>query len=89
VAAVKFLDIENERLFAWTALWNWNQLLAILRSIRPNHEFPEDLSEPGKDIGKVSTVKKVKLLHRLGRPGWTELPEILVGGLQSMSLYVS
>jgi hypothetical protein len=57
-----------------------------VRSIRPNHEFPEDLPGLGKDIGKVSTVKEVELLYRLGRPGWTELPEILEDVLQSMSL---
>jgi hypothetical protein len=86
VAFVKFSDVESERLFAWVAPWNWNQVLAILRNIRPIHKFPEDLPGLSEDIGKVPTVKEVELLHRLGRPGWTELSEILEDGLQSMSL---
>jgi len=86
VAAAKYPDVENQRLFGWVEPYNWNKVLAVLREIRPRHQFPEDVPGLGEDMSKVSTVKEEELLHRMGRSGWTKLPEILEDSLKSMSM---
>ncbi|KAE9372099.1 Nadph-dependent carbonyl reductase from Sporobolomyces Salmonicolor [Stipitochalara longipes BDJ] len=86
VAAVKFPEIKNERLFGWVEPYNWNKVLTILREIRPQHQFPEDVPGLGEDMSKVSTVKEEELLRRLGRQGWIKLPQTLEDGLKSMSM---
>jgi len=86
VAAVKFLEVENERLFGWVEPYNWNTVLTVLREIRPQHQLPENVPGLGEDMSKVSTVKEEELLRRLGRIGWIKLPQAVEDGLKSMSM---
>ena len=38
--------------------WNWNDILAMLRELRPDHVFTETIKGLGKDMAAVSVVKE-------------------------------
>ena len=64
VAAVKFSDVEIERLFLWAEFHNWNRVLSIFREIGTQHKLPENLPGLGEDLSKVTTVKEQELLRK-------------------------
>lgn len=79
-------DVNNERLFAWTAPYTYNTWLDMFRLISPEKEFPENIENPDKDLTEIDTSRSVELLKRLGRDGWTSLEESIREMLVSVSL---
>ncbi|PVH82817.1 hypothetical protein DL98DRAFT_585983 [Cadophora sp. DSE1049] len=85
VAAVKFSDVADQRIFAQAKPYNWNEVLAILRELRPKQNLPDDIPDPGKDVTKVDNAGAgaEALLVRMGRPGFVGLRETLEESLTS------
>ena len=53
IAALTDSDIKNERIFAFTDPFTWNEILDVLRTLRPNHKLPQYQSNNDKDMSKV------------------------------------
>ncbi|KAE9363654.1 NAD(P)-binding protein [Stipitochalara longipes BDJ] len=65
VAALINPEIQNERIIAFAEPYNANDILKILRTLRPDHEFPEDFVDDNV------------LKQDFGQSGWTSLTESL------------
>lgn len=78
--------MENQRLFAWAAPYNWNDILRVLRELRPTKKFPDDVPGLGTDMSTVANEPAEKLLKRTGRDGWINLEECVKGNLDSLGL---
>ncbi|KUJ08584.1 NAD-P-binding protein [Mollisia scopiformis] len=83
VAAVKYPDVNGRRIFGWVKPYNWNQVLKVLRKIRPGHKFPDDIPDPGLDLTEIDVTEDEKLLARLKGTGWTPFNECLDASLKS------
>jgi len=83
VAAVKFPDVNNRRIFGWSEPYNWNKVLKVFREIRPDHKFPDDIPDLGEDLSTVDNAEDEKLLARMGRKGWTPFRELMDESLKS------
>ena len=46
VAAVLDPEVKNARLFSWGHSAHWNDMLAILRELRPQKSFVDDYPDP-------------------------------------------
>ena len=75
VAALANPDIKNERIFASAGPYNWNLILAILRKLRPDHKFPDDIANNSKDLSKIPPASRAEEILRkdFGQSGWTSL----------------
>ena len=68
----------NQRIFGFAQPYNWNQVLAILRRLRPDHNLPEDLEDDSKDVSTVENGPALKILQdRFGQTDWVGLEEAL------------
>ncbi|KAG4414516.1 hypothetical protein IFR04_012361 [Cadophora malorum] len=83
VAAVKFSDVADQRIFAQAKPYNWNEVLGILRELRPEQNFPAEIPGLGNDLTKVDNAGAEALLIRMGRPGFIGLRETLEQSLTS------
>jgi len=83
VAAVKFPDVNGRRIFAWVDGWNWNRVLKVLRELRPDHKFTNDIPDLGEDMTSIDNTEDEKLLVRMGRKGWTSFRESMDESLKS------
>jgi len=78
-------SVENERIYAFAAPFNWNDVLAILRELYPDRKFPEDIPNEPRDLCKVPNQRGAELLkHDFGRPGWTSLKETIKENTQGL-----
>ncbi|KAH8816908.1 hypothetical protein F5884DRAFT_873743 [Xylogone sp. PMI_703] len=76
VAAVLDPEVKNQRIHAWGAPFNWNDLLAIMRKLRPAHKFIDDIPNLGQMLGTVDDSLGLKLLKKWnGQAGWTSLEQ--------------
>ena len=86
VAALTQPDVENERIFAFVSPLNWNDVMAILRELKPGHEWPDDVAGLGRDLLRVSTEREEGMLKSIGRRGWVELRESLRDAVECLWL---
>ena len=85
VAALVDPDVENERILAFAYPFDCNDILACLRRLYPDKEFPEDIEDQSRDLSKLDNSRGEELLKRFGRSGWTGLEETIwenTGGLE-------
>ena len=75
VAALIDPEVENERILAFAYPFNWNTLLACLRELYPNKQFPADIKDLPQDLSKLDNSRGAALLRKFGRDGWTSLLE--------------
>lgn len=77
VAALVDEDIKSERIFAFAHTYNWNQLLGILRKLRPQRKFTEDIKDDSQDLSTVTKrPRAVEILNKnFGQSDWTSLEE--------------
>lgn len=77
VAALIDEDIKSERIFAFAETYNWNQLMGILRKLRPQRKFAEDVKDDSKDLSTVTKrARAVEILNKnFGQSDWTPLEE--------------
>ena len=75
VSALIDADVENERILAFAYPYNWNDILACLRSLYPNRTFNEDIPDAPRDLSTLDNSRGAELLRAHGREGWTSLEE--------------
>ncbi|KAJ5900145.1 NAD(P)-binding protein [Penicillium taxi] len=86
---VALLDpsVRDERIFAFAEPQNWNDVVAILKQLRPeNTLIPNAPSVDVRDLTDVKPAKRAEeLLKRFfGRSGWVTLEESLAAGIQGL-----
>lgn len=84
VAAAILPHVEGKRIFAFANRFNWDKVLALLRKMAPERQFPDDFSggEDPIEIGPRDEAEK--LLRDLGRPGWTSLEDTVAANIQGL-----
>ncbi|KAL8788941.1 MAG: hypothetical protein Q9195_007057 [Heterodermia aff. obscurata] len=75
VSALIDANIENERILAYAHPFNWNDVLACLRTLYPDRTFNEDLPHAARDLSIVDNSRGAELLRAHGREDWTSLEE--------------
>ncbi|KAH7137619.1 hypothetical protein EDB81DRAFT_900988, partial [Dactylonectria macrodidyma] len=84
VAAILDPEVKNARLQAWGHNHHWNDLLAILRKLRPQKEFIADY--PDRFLLTISTdfSDSIALLKKwAGQDGWRSLEGSIAEGIDS------
>ena len=84
VAALTGKDTAGERIFAYTAPFIWNDVLAKYRAMFPGKKFVDDIEVLGRDLTKVPNQRAEELLKAMGREGWTSLEESLRNNLEGV-----
>ncbi|KAI4162407.1 MAG: hypothetical protein LQ342_003973 [Letrouitia transgressa] len=79
VAALTDPAIQNERVFAFAEPFNWNDVLHILRKLRPNHKFSPDMENDVKDLSIVAPHARAEeiLKKNFSQKGFISLEESL------------
>ena len=81
VAAVLDPEVKNMRLQAWGHSAHWNDILTILRRLRPQRDFVADYPHPQHLEVSVDQSESLALLGKWssgggsGNDGWTPLEE--------------
>ncbi|KAL6250669.1 hypothetical protein RBB50_002972 [Rhinocladiella similis] len=75
VGGLIYPDVNSERLIDFAHPFNWNDILAILRKLYPNHQFVDDIPDLGRDLSKVANGRAEEIVKRFGRVGWTSLED--------------
>lgn len=69
---------------AFAEPYNWNQILAICRKLRPDKDLPADLDDDSRDLSTVDTELSKRLLkEQFGKEGFTGLEQSLQECLDS------
>ncbi|KZF19798.1 putative NAD dependent epimerase/dehydratase [Xylona heveae TC161] len=76
VAAILDPTVKNERLQAWAENCNWNDILAIMRRLYPQHHFVEDFPDATKLSITTDFTLPLSLLKKWGdQAGWRTLEQ--------------
>lgn len=76
MAALIDPEIKDERIFGFAEPYNWNEILRILRKLRPDHNIPEDLADNSKDLSNpIPRVRAEEILQKHFDKGFTTLEE--------------
>lgn len=82
VAAALDPTVNNVRLQAWGSACNWNDILAIMRKLRPQHRFISNLPHARYLGASTDTSESTSLLKKWGNQnGWRPLEETLKDNL--------
>ncbi|KAI0169146.1 aldehyde reductase [Hypoxylon sp. FL1284] len=84
VAALVYADVAGERLFAFSAPFNWSDLLRIAKKNFPDRRFGDEIPGEGKDLSKVANERAEQLLERLTGHGWRSLEDAVVAAANSL-----
>jgi nucleoside-diphosphate-sugar epimerase len=75
VAALVEPDVQNERLFAFSQPYSYNEVMSMLRKLGPDRNIPKDNDDEPRDLSIIDTKRSIELLQRMSRPGFTGLEE--------------
>lgn len=82
MAAILDPEVNNARLQVWGRHSTWNDVLAILRKLRPQHQFISDLPDAPYLGLSTDDSQAIALLKKWGnRDGWRPLEETLADNL--------
>ncbi|KAL2862638.1 aldehyde reductase II [Aspergillus lucknowensis] len=84
VAALLLPEVrKHERIFGYAGIYTINGLLAILRKLYPERQFPDDIVDEAVDLTETPPAARAEeLLRLLGRDGWTKLEDTVAGNLE-------
>lgn len=86
VAAILDEDTKEERIQAWAAPFNWNDVLAIMRRLYPTHKFVDDFPEPAAFSTITDDSVALKLLKKWAQQdGWKSLEDGIRETISSFS----
>lgn len=84
VAAATDSDISGQRIFAFSEPYNWNQVLEICRSARPQANVPSRLDNDDKDLSTVDNELARNILkNRFGQDSFLPLEKGVIDTLDS------
>lgn len=76
VAAVLDPEVKNARLQVWGHSAHWNEVLAILRKLRPQKKFVDDYPDPYHIKVSLDQSDAIVLLKKwTGKDRWTPLED--------------
>ncbi|KAJ5762070.1 NAD(P)-binding protein [Penicillium nucicola] len=78
--------VKNERIFAFASPFNWGDIFAILKKLRPNNKLiPEPPVNEGRDMTDVVLSKRAEalLLEFFGKR-WTHIEESVAHGIEDL-----
>lgn len=75
LAALLLNDVQNERIFAFAGVFDYNTELAAFRKADPHRKLPDDVKDPPKHLVKVPNERAEELLKRVARKGWTSFDD--------------
>lgn len=75
VAALVEPDVHNERLFAFSQPYSYNEVMSVLRKLGPGRNIPKNIDDESRDLSIIDTKRSIELLQRMGRPGFTSMEE--------------
>lgn len=75
VAALVEPDVQNERLFAFSQPYSYNEVMSVLRKLGPGRNIPKNIDDESRDLSIIDTKRSIELLQRMGRPGFTSMEE--------------
>jgi hypothetical protein len=78
-------DTKNARLQAWGYGLNWNDFLAELRKLRPQHEFISDFEDTRLPTIDTDQTEPEALLKKWTGHSWNPLVEVLSKNVNSSS----
>lgn len=86
VAALLNPAVQSERIFAFAEEFNWNDVIGILKKLRPHNRLIRDGAdnEP-RDLTNVDVVRSRAerlLKSTFNVTGWTTLEQSLAGGIE-------
>ena len=88
VAALLSPAVNNERLFAFAAPFNWSDIIGILKKLRPeNKKIPSAPQDEGRDLSDVwgpSRRAEGLMKEFFGLKGWRGLEESLEAGIADL-----
>lgn len=85
VAALTDPSQNKQRIFAFAAPFNWNDIFAVFRKCYPNQKVMDDVPDLGRDLSVVPNEDAEELLRKhFGRPGFTSLEETVKENLEGM-----
>ena len=65
-------EVKDQRLLSWDRGFNWNDVLAYFRKIRPDRKFADDVPDAPSFLGTVDDAQNLKLLKKWrNQDGWT------------------
>ncbi|KAL2815047.1 NAD(P)-binding protein [Aspergillus cavernicola] len=79
--------VKGERIFAFACPFNWNDIIPILRKLRPeNRLIPNPPENEGRDLSEIVHSKRAEGLLRdfFGQPSWICLEQSIAEGLGDM-----
>jgi hypothetical protein len=86
VAALLDPEVKSERLFAFAKEFNWNDIVTIMRRLRPENKLiPDAPREESRDLTDVKDLqdRALKILRStFGKQAWTSLEESIAQGLE-------
>ena len=87
IAALTDPDIHNERVFAFAEPFNWNDVLDILRKLRPRHIFSPDMENAERDLSVVAPHARAEdiLKKNFGQDGFMPLEETLKANIAHLN----
>ncbi|EHL02984.1 putative Aldehyde reductase 2 [Glarea lozoyensis 74030] len=82
--------IKNERIIAFAEPWNWNDILRIMRKLRPNEKIIDDYADDNaRDLSTVDNARGNEILKGFGKSGFTSLEESVKGNIDGLQLVIS
>lgn len=75
VAALVEPDVQNERLFAFSQPYTYNEVMGMLRKLGPDRNIPKNIDDESRDLSIIDTKRSIELLQRMGRPGFTSMEQ--------------
>ncbi|KAM0451770.1 hypothetical protein ACHAO4_005727 [Trichoderma viride] len=86
VAGLLDPSVKDQRIFGLVQEYNWTDVLAIFRRVRPELKLPEDPVNEGRDLTEVVPRDKAEKLLKdfFGQPGWTSLEDSLKAGVADL-----
>lgn len=86
VAGLLDPNVKDQRIFGLVQEFNWTDVFAILRKLRPELQLPKLPENEARDYTEVLPKDKAEKLLRdfFGQPGWTSLEDSLKAGLADL-----
>lgn len=84
VAALLDPEVDSARLQVWGINSNWNDLLEILRELRPQRQFIQDYDDPGYLTITADQSRCVALLNKwAGQKDWKSVRSTVVDSIET------
>ncbi|CAG8978363.1 hypothetical protein HYALB_00013043 [Hymenoscyphus albidus] len=82
IAALLSPKIDHERILAFGGAFNWNDILEIIRKLRPSQQVVENYMPQLPPVSTSASERGLELLRSMGKERWTSLEESVRNNLE-------